>query len=342
MAYNAIDLTDRRSGEALIAWAAQGTVDYRVSLDKEEFAALGLEPPSEDLELFVPKADVQQMIAAVTALGHDVVATPGGSPLVSTLAAVSWLESHPESGASARFFGAVPDALPPMLPEQRRHLLDYATTSPDICGTLALEYATASAKLMMSVPEGRWLDEELAALSLSSLRSAIQSARPARLLFGLGGLNKSNPSVAGELIRTVRSLAPDVLVFVSGSSFKRTPSGAPPDFWPDLYRVLSEADIVSLSREEWGQLSARWGTAWAQRLLESFRTEMIVIHSRESVDYVASRRLSGVLGRPESLLSTARERASEYAARALTGLGARFDGVLSTLIAAEWRAPVLH
>jgi hypothetical protein len=125
------------------------------------------------------------------------------------------------------------------------------------------------------------------------------------------------------------------VVFVSGNSFKREPPGQ--TFWPDLYQVLGQADVLSLSREEWGQLSDRWGTEWANRLFESHRTAMVAMHSPSGAELVGAPRLAARLDEPEALLRLARARASEYAARALTGLGARFDGVLSVLIASRWR-----
>ncbi len=321
----------------LILWGFQGTVDYRAQLGEAEFRKLGFEAPSEDAEVFVSKDDLLKLVDVVEGMGVQVSRAPGGSPLMSALSVASWCETTQSVDTVVRFVGALPAALAALVPEQRRQVLSFAEIGKEICGTLSLEYAPASAKLMLAVPDGRWLDEKLACSALVGMRKAIEEVRPDRVLLGFGGLNKSRPAVADELVDAFRASVGRSLVFVSGNSFKKAPAGAEASFWPDLYRVFGDADAVSLSREEYSQLSQRWGEDWTRGLFEHYRTSMIAVHSPENVTLVAGGRLSEHLGRPEDLLAQARGRASEYAARALTGLGARFDGVLSALIARAWR-----
>ncbi len=323
------------SVENLILWGFQGTIDYRAQLGAGDFQKLGIEAPGEDTETFVSKSQLAELIESVEGLSIEVARTAGGSPLMSALAAASWFEATDAPGSVSRFVGAVPEDLTELVPEHRRPVLEFATPSSSIAGTLSLEHAPTSAKHMFAVPDGRCLDEPLACSALAGIRRAIDELNPERVLLGFGGLNKAFPAVASELVLTFRKSVPKALVVVSGNSFKRVPRGNY-TFWPDLYQAFAEADIVSLSREEHGQLAGRWGDDWTDRLFDSHRPAMVAVHSPFEVEILASRNLAALLPDAEVLVKTAQARASEYAARALTGLGARFDGVLSALVANSW------
>jgi hypothetical protein len=324
------------TAENLLLWGFQGTIDYRCSIDAGIFHRLFLPVPQEDEERFITRTELEETVRSLERFGVEVLRTPGGSPLVSALAAASWHESRDDPTIVPRFVGAIPQDLPALVPEHRRPVLGHATASAAIAGTLALEHEPTSAKLMLSVPDGRWLDEALACVAMNGIKQSLIELQPRRALLGFGGLNKSTPSIAGELVRQVRSLVDDCIIFVSGNSFRKTPASVP-DYWSDLYQVLGSADVISVSREEWGQLSDRWGSHWAQDLFAGHRTRFVYMHWPEGSSVLAAPGSKAVLADPAHLCQVASARATEYAARALTGLGARFDGVLSALVRQSWR-----
>jgi hypothetical protein len=323
------------SNRTLMLWGFQGTVDYIVSLDADGFARIGLKPPAGDAELFVSHREISQLRDALEEMGFKAACSPGGSPLVSALAAASWAAGHKDSGTTSCFVGRAPLGLMDLIPDDIVPVLRYAELAEQVYPTLALEYRAASAKLMFSTSEGRWLDESLACAALAGIQRAVEEHPGYSVALGFGGLNKSRPAVAGELIRTLRKSVPRLLLFVSGNSFARAPDRAL-SFWPDLYRVLADADVVSLSREELAQLSAQWGENWARDIAALRGVRAVVVHWPGGAEVVASSLTVEGQAELEVLNLRAGKTATAYAELALTGLGARFDGVLSALIAEAW------
>jgi hypothetical protein len=319
-------------------WGCQGTVDYRVPLDEIGFAALGFEAPAEDLELFVTGSEFRELLEQARAVAAAPVAeAPGGSPLVSALASRRWLSRREEVSANAWFVGAFPATLTPLLDDQGREAVRFAFANPAICGTLALEYQPASAKLMLAVPDGRWLGEELAQVSLQAFRDCLVETRPGRVGFGVGGLNKADPEVVVDLVAQARAAAPDCLVFATTSSFaKELVAGRPASYWQGLRAVLAAADVISMSAEEEGQLAQVWDAGWVEELLAR-GPKLAVVHSAHGISVRPSSRLAPFLTDPAAAVEAAHAEATRYAARALTGLGARFDGVLSAAVLTAWR-----
>jgi hypothetical protein len=192
---------------------------------------------------------------------------------------------------------------------------------------------------MLAVPDGRWLDEELAQRGLAQLTGALAALHPGRLGLGIGGLNKSTPAVVLDIIERARAAAPACLIFATGSSFAREiTAGRPESYWSDLRAVFAAADVVSISSEEERQLGLVWGEDWARALTSAGPTRLVVTHAPTCVTACEHASLSDHLTDLAAILKAAQAEATLHSARGLTGLGARFDGVLSCLILARWRS----
>jgi hypothetical protein len=202
---------------------------------------------------------------------------------------------------------------------------------------LALEFRPTNSKLMLSVPDGRWLDETLAVRSLDAITSAVLSLRPKRIGVGIGGLNKASLAAVLGLIREIRQLQVPAVLFATGSSF-RLDVGAerPSGFWDQLLEVLGAVDVVSLSSAEHRQLDSIWGSGWYEALLRDRALKFLVRHSSKDAVLQQAADAADYLEDAEAILEVARKEATGYAQKALTGLGARFDGVLSAAMLLSW------
>jgi hypothetical protein len=319
-------------GGPLLFWGFQGTIDHRANLTAGQFEALGMTPPAEDQERFIAKPELSALLDELTRLDISTSKSPGGSPLMSALAADAWLRQQ-GAEARARFVGARPQGLSQLVPETSSGVFELAEADPRIGGTLALEYRPASAKIMLSVPDGRWLDDGLANRGIGMVRHGLGEMKPSRVAIGIGGLNKASPHAVMRIIREMRQLQPQALVLATGSSFRSDVTDArPADFWPALLEVFASVDVISLSRAEKVQLSEVWGADWIDRLLAAGRLKLAVTHSSKWVDHQAGEAASRIFENPAAIVDTAAQEASRYASRALTGLGARFDGVLSAAL----------
>ncbi len=316
----------------LLLWGFQGTIDYRAELSAGQFEALGMTPPAEDQERFVTRQELAAVLDDLTRLGIETSKTPGGSPLMSALAADAWLREQ-DVAAQSRFIGARPQGLSSLIDPASGPVLELAELDPRIGGTLSLEYRPASAKIMLSVPDGRWLDDGLANRGITLLRYAVCELKAGPLVMGIGGLNKATPQAVMRIIREVRQMAPAALVMATGSSFRAdVASERPAGFWPALHEVFANVDVISLSRAEKVQLTQAWGSDWLDSLLSSGRLKLAVTHSSKWVEHEAGESAKRLLDDPAGIVERAAQEASRYAARALTGLGARFDGVLSAAL----------
>ncbi len=316
----------------LLLWGFQGTIDYRAELSAGQFGALGMTPPAEDQERFVSKQEVAALVDELTRRGIETSKRPGGSPLMSALAAGAWLREQGADAAS-RFIGARPPGLSALVDAEATEALELAEPDPRIGGTLSLEYRPASAKIMLSVPDGRWLDDGLANRGITLLRYGVCELKAGPLVIGIGGLNKATPHAVMRVIREVRQMAPAALVMATGSSFRSdVVSDRPEDFWPALHEVFANVDVISLSRAEKVQLTQAWGEDWLDTLLDGGRLKLAVTHSSKWVEHEASESARRWFDDPAGIVERAAQEASRYAVQALTGLGARFDGVLSAAL----------
>ena len=323
--------------QALLFWGFQGTIDHRVSLDEDQFHALGLEPPAEDQERFVSRSELNSMLERLQGLGLTPASTPGGSPLISALTAAAWF-SDQHAHAAARFVGARPMGLSGYVDSDARNILSLAQANPAIGGTLALEYRASNSKLMLAVAEGRWLDEALAERSIEAIGNGVFALQPALVGVGIGGLNKATPSAVLHVIEEMRRLPVPAVIFATGSSFRQdVAADRPADFWDRLLEVFAGVDVISLSSAEQRQLDTIWGDSWIDRLLDAGTLKLAVRHSSKDAVFSQSETGRYVLEDAESILEVARAEATRNAARALTGLGARFDGVLSAATLLAWR-----
>jgi hypothetical protein len=320
----------------VLFWGFQGTLDYRASLTEDQFHALQLEAPQEDQERFVSKRELEAALEQMRRLSIAYATAPGGSPLISALTATAWYRATGAAAAS-RFVGAWPASFSSYVDEDARGTLSLAESNPVIGGTLALEYWTTNSKLMLSVPDGRWLDDGLATRSLDSIFSSVLSLRPKRIGVGIGGLNKASLPAVQRLVGEIRQLPIPAVVFATGSSF-RTDIGAerPPDFWDRLLDVLCSVDVISLSSAEDRQLEAIYGERWVEMALRAGRLKFMIRHSSQAAVVLRGEGAEGCLESAEAILETARAEATRYARQALTGLGARFDGVLSAAMLLNW------
>ena len=324
--------------QSLLFWGFEGTIDHRISLDDAGFRELDLEPPQEDQERFVTRAELNALLERLRQTGHAPSSAPGGSPLISAVTASNWLRGQ-GAPATVRFVGARPQGLSGYVKGGSRGLLSLAPVNPAIGGTLALEYRPSSSKLMLSVPDGRWLDEDLASRSVAAICDAVFVLKPGIVGVGIGGLNKADLGAVLHIIENVRRLPVPVLIFASGSSFRRDVTGArPPNFWDRLRDVFAAVDVVSLSATEQRQLNAHWGESWLERMLEGTALKLAVRHSSGDAACRLSSRAHAVIDDPNDVLPLARAEATRFAVRALTGLGARFDGVVSAALLLRWHA----
>lgn len=325
---------DRR----LLMWGFQSTVDYRARLAPAEFEALGFEPPLVDAEVFVSRQEFSHLLQRVLARGHQVAVVPGGSPLLSALAAQEWLLRNGRgSRAGVRFVGGMAAALPLLIEPRLREVIEHATSHGEIVGTLALEHREASAKVMLTVPDGRWLDESLGSIAVAGVRAAIESLRPERAAVGIGGLNKAHPAVLKHTVRAIRDLPCPTLVLMSGDSFRPgvpVPGGR--DYWEALFEAVGQAHIFSVNDQENRDLEREWGTGWAGRL-STLGMPIVVIHSPHGVSCRAGDEARARFPDLVDAIDEARREASAHAGVALTGLGARFDGVLGAIALERWR-----
>jgi hypothetical protein len=320
---------------SLLLWGFQGTIDFRTQLTGTQFEALGMTPPTEDRELFVAKDNVERLLDSVRGLGVEVSPAPGGSPLVSALTAQGWARGS-EAPLQARFLGAAPPELGDLISPEDAPVIAHASFNPAIGATLALEYRPASAKLMVSVPEGRWLDRRLAEQGLCGLRDAVKEISPSKVALGIGGLNKADPDAVLDLITAARKTAPGCLVYATGSSFAKQPKAErSPSYWSDLRAVYASCDVVSVSADEERQLMVAWGDDWPGALVGR-QTKLVVTHSPSAVRTVQSSMLANFLEGLDEVIELAKEEAQRHAVRALTGAGARFDGVLSAALLLRW------
>jgi hypothetical protein len=323
---------------SLLFWGFEGTIDHRISLDDAGFHELDLEPPQEDQERFVTRAELSALLERLRQTGHAPSSAPGGSPLISAVTASNWLRGQ-GSPAAVRFVGARPRGLSGYVKRGSRGLLSLAPVNPAIGGTLALEYRPASSKLMLSVPDGRWLDEALADRSVAAICDAVFALKPGVVGVGIGGLNKADLSAVQRLIEDVRRLPVPALIFASGSSFRRDVTGErPPDFWDRLRDVFGAVDVVSLSSTEQRQLDSHWGDGWLDHMLEETALKLAVRHSSGDANARLSSRAQAAIDDPTAVLAVARAEATRFAAQALTGLGARFDGVVSAGLLMRWHS----
>lgn len=323
--------------DRLLVWGFQGTVDHKVRLARDDFLALGFVPPALDLELFVSAAEVSDLLQKLAVRGTTVISTPGGSPLVSALTAARLCERE-ALAVTSRFAGNLPKGIAAYLDQVERAAIADAVVNPLIGATLALEYAPASAKLMLAVAEGRRLDATLAVTGLKCLQAMLRKASPSLVCVGIGGLNKADPLTAARLTDDLQTLLPSRLLMVTGSSFRQDlDAGRPRAHWAALRKVFAAAEVISVSETEEAQLAAVWGEGWVDELLLG-RTKLVVSHSPGGQSTRCSPALADHLEDAQALVGRAGAEAAAAAAVSLTGIGARFDGVLSSLVLANWHS----
>jgi hypothetical protein len=323
--------------ESVLFWGFQGTLDHRAGLSEDQFHTLQIAPPVEDQERFVSKQEMIATLDQLQRLGVSISTAPGGSPLVSTLTADAWYRGR-GANAVSRFVGARPGGLSGYVDSDSRDALSLAETNPVIGGTLALEYRPTNSKLMLSVPDGRWLDDGLADRSLDAIAGGLLSLRPKRIGVGIGGLNKASLPAVLRIIREVRQLPVPAVIFATGSSFRGdVGTERPAGFWDRLNEVLGSVDVVSLSSAEHRQLDSIWGDGWAERLQANGLLKLLVRHSSQDAVLSQTKTAHLCLEDADSILKTARAEATRYARQALTGLGARFDGILSAAVLLNWK-----
>jgi hypothetical protein len=256
---------------------------------------------------------------------------------MSALMAQGWLTAR-DTDVCSYFVGARPEGLESLIGPRQRETVRFAAIDPRIGGTLALEHRPASAKLMLAVPEGRFLDEALAERARKSTWDVVGELRPSVALLGVGGLNKAKPALACSLVRLMRRRVRNCVIFAAGSSFAREATASrPPAFWSDLNQLFAAADVVSVSRSERQQLAAVWGDDWPNDLVTKGSTRLVVMHSAHDVVLCRAPLLADCLDGLDGIVDAAQQEASRHAAASLTGSGARFDGVLSAGILANWR-----
>lgn len=317
--------------QKLMLWGFQGTVDYRFQLQPEEFMRLGYDAPAADLEVFVSPGELAQVMSSLAVGMSRPGGALGGSPLISAVRAQEWISKLGMS-ASMRscFVGVLPVEAGRLLPPSVRGVVEFAEFSNEIRGTICLENIAHSTKLMLSVPRGRWLNQELLAVGINGIRRALLHMNGAPAALGIGGINKADPPVLIELIEFVRKITGLSFVFLSGSSFKPALDGQQgDDYWPVLFKALSLADALSLSEEEFGQLQSRWGEGWPEEMLRSGRLRLIICHAPTGVFVRSAPGCEACLPEVEDMLEAARGYVAAVSAEAVTGRGACFDGVIS-------------
>ena len=322
--------------QPVLFWGFQGTLDHRANLTQDQFDELRLETPQEDQERFVSTRELNAALEQMQRLGIAYATAPGGSPLISALTADAWYRSHGAKAAS-RFVGARPAGLGGYVDSASTDILSLSVANPVIGGTLALEYRPHNSKLMLSVPDGRWLDDALATSSLDAIFRGVLSLRPKRIGVGIGGLNKASLPAVQRLVREIRQLPVPALIFATGSSFRKDiGTDRPADFWDSLLDVLCSVDVISVSSAEHRQLDAIYGDGWRDRALRAGRLKFLVRHSSKDALIVEGDGADAFLEPADAMLDMARAEASRHASEALTGLGARFDGVLSAAMLLNW------
>lgn len=321
--------------ESLLFWGFQGTVDYRVQLQPVDFEPLGVAFPAEDREEFVTRERLDELLARLRADAREIRWNTGGSPLISALTAAHWaVETHVP--VRSYFLGNVPARLMDDLPDAALPVVRYARHADEVAGTLSLEHLAASKKVMLAVPDGRWLDESLASVGLVGLQKALTASPGARFALGIGGLNKATLPVVARLMAEVRALPGLAFLYVAGGSFRPAPAAAP-EFWASLRDVLALADVVSVNREEYYQLAAAYGDDWTEQLFASGYTQAVIRHSRhEAGAWAAPTASPCVLPAVAAMMGSAAHAAAAHAGRSATGLGARFDAVVSAQMLAAW------
>jgi hypothetical protein len=318
--------------ESVLFWGFQGTLDYRATLTEAQFHNLQIEAPTEDLERFVSKRDLNSTLEQLQRLGVPTSTAPGGSPLISALTAAAWF-SDQKADAVARFVGSRPGGLSGYVESTSRDVLSLAESNPVIGGTISLEYRPASTKLVLAVAEGRWLDDALADRCIDAISSGVLSLRPRRIGVGVGGLNKASLSAMQRLIKAVRELPVPAVIFATGSSFHHDiGTERPAGFWDRLLEIFATVDVISLSATEQRQLDLKWAEGWLDRLLREGDLKLAVKHSSGNAELRSAASATGWLAEPQKILAVARREATRFAGQSLTGLGARFDGVLSAAV----------
>jgi hypothetical protein len=320
----------------VLFWGFQGTLDHRASLTADQFHALQLEPPQEDQERFISKRELVEALEQIQRLSIPHATAPGGSPLISALTAGDWYRGA-GAEAVARFIGARPDGLRSYVDGVSQDTLQLSESNPVIGGTLALEYRPANSKIMLSVPDGRWLDDGLAARALDAIGGGVLSLRPKRIGVGIGGLNKASLHAVQQLIQEIRRLPVPAVIFATGSSFRKDiGTERPVDYWDQLLEIFSSVDVVSVSSAEYRQLEAVYDEDWGLKALDGGTLKFLIRHSSGDALTYRSEIASAYLESIEAIVETARAEASQHAQQALTGLGARLDGVLSAAVLLNW------
>ncbi len=312
----------------LLVWGFESTIDYRFRLTATDFQPLGLAAPAQDREEFISQEEFAALLARLQSMDYTPSPAPGGSPFISALAAQEWLLAGGHKDAAAFFIGALPQAARDLLPPHLTPVIAHARLTPGATGTLSLENTQARAKVMLAVPEGRFLDGAAATASCLSLDSLVGETAPDYLLLGAGGLNKADPCSLARVLAHAGAIPCRQGLFLSGNSFQRLISDSGnAERWRQLYEIMISANILSVSQEEHDQIVSVRGDGWVAESQAA-----VVCHSPDSARLCNDRPGLGQRAHIEAAISVARAQASAYAGQALTGLGARFDGVLSAAL----------
>ncbi len=257
----ALEEAIRRSEKPwLVAWGWESTIDHRIRVSGDEWDALDIPAGDFDTETRVSPREFERLKERVEGqLGRPAATKPGGSPLLSAIAARElglWNSKLPLP--ESRFWGIYPPEVGELLNQRGMAdvALEYGSEQPSIRGSLCIEAPSLSVKRMYAVFQGRQLTASVLGALNASLSRLLADAQGKGIVLGLGGLNKSSPARLRHLVERFRSesVAPRI-VFIATNSFAGALLSDDRDALMQGYLdLLREADVVSLSAEEVGYL----------------------------------------------------------------------------------------
>lgn len=214
---------NRRVPPWVVVWGWESTVDYRFSLSASELTSLGLSLGDSDDESEVSQVFFSRVVNSIQhKLGRAAITGPGGSPLLSALAANQLRSWNPQLPIPEPIFWGIYPPFVRVLAHEAdwSHLLRYAIVEPRVVGSLCLECHDRSARQVLSVFEGRVLNRQVSRKLARTLSRILTDYGDSCIALGIGGVNKSAPQELKAQISHFRSSATRAhIVFITTNSF---------------------------------------------------------------------------------------------------------------------------